>query len=153
MKQVLRKHYLACGRVYAFFATSMTLNGDEGKLGIGNDHPDMCVALMECPASCPPPDTSSQHPCHLQCEMRRLFHEGWQQGADLARQAFATGDLEIIKAIGRDAGFTSRRFPRKYARYYAEREGADLQLHGEALQQFILAWRETGGDRRRRKGV
>jgi hypothetical protein len=70
-----------------------------------------------------------------------------------ARQAHETGDLEIIKAIGRDAGFTSRRSPRNYAQYYAEREGINLQLHGEALQQFILAWREAGGDRRRRKGV
>ncbi|HET8912691.1 MAG TPA: hypothetical protein VFN23_14560 [Ktedonobacteraceae bacterium] len=45
------------------------------------------------------------------------------------------------------------RGPRNYRWVYAERDGADAKLHGEALKRLISGWRQTGGDRRRIKGV
>ncbi len=62
-------------------------------------------------------------------------------------------NLDLIEDIGRAAGLTSRRPPRNYRAVYAERDGADAQLHGEALKRFISGWQQTGGDRRRIKGV
>jgi hypothetical protein len=62
-------------------------------------------------------------------------------------------DLDLVEDIGRAAGFTSKRPPRNYHWVYAERDGADAKLHGEALRRFISGWRQTGVDRRRIKGV
>ena len=87
------------------------------------------------------------------CEHSQLFSAGWKQGAAQAEQIFEQMDLELIEDIGRAAGFTSRRPPRNYRGVYAEHDGADAKLHGEALRRFISGWRQTGGDRRRIKGV
>jgi hypothetical protein len=62
-------------------------------------------------------------------------------------------DLDLVEEIGRAAGFTSRRLPRNDHWVYAERDGTDSKLHGEALRRFISGWRQTGVDRRRIKGV
>lgn len=87
------------------------------------------------------------------CEHSQLFSAGWKEGAAQAEQIFEQMDLELIEDIGRAAGFTSRRPPRNYRGVYAEHDGADAKLHGEALRRFISGWRQTGGDRRRIKGV
>jgi hypothetical protein len=155
VKQIMREHCRACGRVCAFIATHAKLSG--GKIAYGDDNPEFQLLLMECPSSCPglKPfiNTESQHRCHQQCEVKQLFLKGWQEGETQARQIYETGDLAVIEDIGRAAGFTSRRPPRNYARYYAEQDAVNANLHGEALRCFISAWRETGGDRRRKKGV
>ena len=155
MRQVMREHYFACGRVYAFLATHAQRSG--GEKGFGDDDPAFLLTLMECPHSCrrrtAPFEEGSLHPCRQQCEMKQLFLDGWRQGEAQAHHIYETGDLLMIEDIGRAAGFTSRRPPRNYSRHYAEQDGFDAHLHGEALKRFLLAWRETGGDRRRRKGV
>jgi hypothetical protein len=99
------------------------------------------------------PCSSCCYFCTRECERYRLFHVGWQEGIAQAEQLFEQMDLDLVEEIGRAAGFTSRRPPRNYASIYAERDGADAKLHGEALRRFIRGWRQTGGDRRRIKGV
>jgi hypothetical protein len=78
---------------------------------------------------------------------------GIYKGVAQAELIFEQMDLELIEEIGRAAGFTSRRPPRNYRWITAERDGADAKLHGEALKRFISGWLQTGGDRRRIKGV
>jgi hypothetical protein len=155
MRQIMREHCRACRRVFAFIITYARLSG--GERAYGDDNPEHLLLLMECPPSCPgvkpPTSAESQHPCRHQCEVKRLFLEGWQQGEAQARQAYEMGDLAIIEDIGRAAGLTSRRPPRNYRRYYAEQDAVDANLHSEALRRFISVWRETGGDRRQKKGV
>ncbi len=57
-----------------------------------------------------------------------------------------------LEDIGRAAGFTSKHPLAIIAIVYAERDGVDAKLHGEALRWFISGWRQTGVDRRRVKG-
>jgi hypothetical protein len=82
-----------------------------------------------------------------------LFLAGLQEGLAEGRRAFETGDLALIEAVGRIAGWTTKRHPRNYHWIYAERDAADGRLIGEAWRHFIMGWRQTGGDRRRIKGV
>ncbi|GHP00424.1 hypothetical protein KSF_104710 [Reticulibacter mediterranei] len=67
--------------------------------------------------------------------------------------AFAPGDLALIEAVGRLAGWTTKRHPRRYHWIYAEADAARERLTGEAWHAFVTGWRQTGGDRRRIKGV
>src|SRR5437763_3896428 len=91
--------------------------------------------------------------CTLHCEHYQLFSAGWKEGVAQAHQICEQMDLELVEEIGRAAGFTSRRSPRNEHWVYAERDGVDAKLHGEALRRFIRGWRQTGVDRRRIKGV
>jgi hypothetical protein len=82
-----------------------------------------------------------------------LFAEGLQEGLAKGRYAFETRDLALIASIGRMAGWTTRRHPRNGTPVYAERDAADGRLTGEAWRHFVTNWRQTGGDRRRIKGI
>ena len=79
--------------------------------------------------------------------------EGWEIGKTQAEHAFETADLSVLETIGDLAAWTTRRPPRSYYRITAERDAADGGLAGEVWWHFITAWRRTGGDRRRIKGV
>jgi hypothetical protein len=82
-----------------------------------------------------------------------LFTAGVQEGLAKGRQAFETGDLTLIASVGRIAGWTTKRHPRNERWVYAERDAANGRFSGEAWRHFVMNWRQTGGDRRRIKGV
>jgi hypothetical protein len=83
-------------------------------------------------------------------DCRTLYTEGWNEGRAQGAQAFETGDLELIGEIARLAG----RLAPFYTTYTtAENDARDCQVVGEARTHFIINWRQTGGDRRRRKGI
>ncbi len=82
-----------------------------------------------------------------------LFTAGMQEGLAKGRYAFETGDFALIASVGRIAGWTARRHPRNYHWVYAEKDAARGRLTGEAWRHFVMSWRQTGGDRRRIKGV
>ena len=141
MKQAMRDHLHAYGRVRGFLTTHARLSEGVKGPAIPQDldlYCDFCDRFQT--------ETSP-------CEHSQLFSAGWKEGAAQAEQIFEQMDLELIEDIGRAAGFTSRRPPRNYRGVYAEHDGADAKLHGEALRRFISGWRQTGGDRRRIKGV
>ncbi len=142
MKQAMRDHLHAYGRFLGFFTRYRQLS--EGMQAYG-PLDDSAILNPSC--------TSCAYYCNHRCQRYPLFHAGWQEGVAQAQQFFEQMDLDLIEDIGRAAGFTSKRPPRNYRRVYAERDGCDAQLHGEALRRFISGWRQTGGDRRRIKGV
>jgi hypothetical protein len=83
-------------------------------------------------------------------DCRSLYTEGWDEGRTQGAQAFETGDLELIGEIARLAG----RLAPFYTSYTtAENDARDCQVTGEARTHFIVNWRQTGGDKRRRKGI
>lgn len=83
-------------------------------------------------------------------DCRSLYAEGWNEGRDQGFQAYETGDLELIGEIARLAG----RLAPFYTTYTtAENDARDCQVVGEIRTHFITNWRQTGGDRRKRKGV
>jgi hypothetical protein len=79
-----------------------------------------------------------------------LYTEGWNEGHSQGVRAYETRDLELIGEIARLAG----RLAPFYTSYTtAENDARDCQVIGEAHTHFIMNWRQTGGDRRRRKGI
>jgi hypothetical protein len=79
-----------------------------------------------------------------------LYIEGWNEGHAQGVQAYETDNLELIGEIARLAG---RLAPFYTAYTTAENDARDCKVAGEARIHFIVNWRQTGGDRRRRKGV
>jgi hypothetical protein len=142
MKQTMRAHLHAYGRVLGFLKRYRQLSD-----GMQEQEPSIDYLAFDLPCS------SCDYLCTGDCEKYQLFAVGWQEGITQAQQLYTQMDLEHIEEIGRTAGFTSKRAPRNYRGIYAERDGTDAGLHGEALRRFISGWRETGGDRRRIKGV
>jgi hypothetical protein len=79
-----------------------------------------------------------------------LYVEGWDEGHIQGTQAYETGDLELIGEIARLAG----RLAPFYTTYTtAENDARDCKVFGEVRTHFIMNWRQTGGDRRKRKGI
>jgi len=85
-----------------------------------------------------------ENDCHA------LYTEGWNEGHIEGTQAYATHDLELIGQIARLAG---RLAPFYTAYTTAENDARDCKVFGEVRTHFIVNWRRTGGDRRRRKGI
>lgn len=148
MKQAMQRHLALYGRVLGFLTTHARLSEGIKEPGIPLDIDRYCSSCRRFQST--QDDTAL---CALQCEHYQLFHAGWQEGVAQAQQVFEHMDLDLIEEIGRTAGLTSKHPPRHYRWVYAERDGADAKLHGEALKRFISGWRQTGGDRRPIKGV
>lgn len=142
MKKTMHDHLYAYGCVLGFLKRYRQLSD-----GMQEQETSIDYLAFDLPCS------SCNYFCTCDCEKYQLFHVGWQEGVLQAQQLYAQMDLEHIEEIGRTAGFTSKRPPRNYRGIYAERDGDDAGLHGEALRRFIRGWREIGGDRRRIKGV
>ena len=141
MKKALGDHLYAYGRIRGFLTTHILLSEGIKGSAVPRDidrYCDFCDRFQ-----------TERSPC----EHYPLFRAGWKEGAAQAQQIFEQMDLDLLEEIGRAAGFSSRRPPRNYVVVYAERDGVDSGLHGEALRRFISGWRQTGGDRRRIKGV
>jgi len=79
-----------------------------------------------------------------------LYAEGWDEGHTQGTQAYETGDLELIGGIARLAG---RLAPFYTAYTTAENDARDCKVFGEIRTHFIINWRQTGGDKRKRKGI
>ena len=79
-----------------------------------------------------------------------LYTEGWNEGHTQGAQAYETGDLGLIGEIARLAG----RLAPFYTTYTtAENDARDCKVFGEVRTHFITNWRQTGGDKRKRKGI
>jgi hypothetical protein len=85
-----------------------------------------------------------ENDCHT------LYAEGWNKGRAQGKQAYETCDLELIGEIARLAG---RLAPFYTAYTTAENDARDCKVFGEVRAHFIVNWRQTGGDRRKRKGI
>jgi hypothetical protein len=79
-----------------------------------------------------------------------LYTEGWNEGHTQGAQAYETGDLGLIGEIARLAG---RLAPFYTAYTTAENDARDCKVFGEVRTHFIINWRQTGGDKRKRKGI
>ena len=79
-----------------------------------------------------------------------FYAEGWNEGHTQGTQAYETSDLELIGEIARLAG---RLAPFYTAYTTAENDARDCKVSGEVRTHFIINWRQTGGDRRKRKGI
>jgi hypothetical protein len=174
----MREHYRNCGQVLAFLSTHAALCTGTKELDANGEftlYCTYCPRLQELEEVSfdqeideeseeeedeeEPEDMLSvlDDPLHTycaqHCEQYTLFMAGWKAGQAQARQAFETKDLALIEEIGHLAGLTSKRPPRNMSGITAEQDAVDGELHGEALRRFIASWRQTGGDRRRVKGV
>jgi hypothetical protein len=79
-----------------------------------------------------------------------LYTEGWNEGHAQGTLAYKTQDLELIGNIARLAG---RLAPFYATHTTAENDARDCRVLGDARTHFITNWRQTGGDKRRRKGI
>ncbi len=83
-------------------------------------------------------------------DCRCLYTEGWDEGKRQGTLAYETGDPDVIGEIARLAG----RIAPFYTDYTtAENDARACKVLGEMRTHFITSWRETGGDRRKQKGV
>jgi hypothetical protein len=83
-------------------------------------------------------------------DCRSLYTEGWNEGRAQGSQAYESGDLEVIGEIARLAGGLAP-FYTTYTT--AENDARDCHVIGEARTHFIMNLRQTGGDKRKRKGI
>jgi hypothetical protein len=83
-------------------------------------------------------------------DCRSLYTEGWNEGHAQGMQAYETHSLELVGDIARLAGsIASSRTPHKTA----ENDARDCKVTGEIRTHFIANWRQTGGDKRKVKGI
>ena len=83
-------------------------------------------------------------------DCRCFYMEGWNEGQKQGTLAHETRDLDMIGEIARLAG----RVAPFYTDYTtAENDARTCKILGEMRTHFITSWRETGGDRRKQKGV
>jgi hypothetical protein len=152
MKETMRRHAKAVGRVEAFLAVYAALSSEKQ-----DNFARLKGSCLECPAhSKTPMLTLGEQPdssCATSCERGALYMQGWQEGLALGQEAWKTGNLAIFEEIGRDAGFTTRRPPRHYRGNTPERDGQDGNLHGEELRIFLSGWKQTCAEDRRHRGV
>jgi hypothetical protein len=140
VRQVMREQAHSCGVVAGFLKSYAACVAQAAQKSAFQSQDDGDVWLYR-------PDFAADG------EGAALFLAGMQEGQAKGRQAFETGDLALIEAVGRIAGWTTKRHPRNYHWVYAERDAANGRLTGEAWRHFVMSWRQTGGDRRRIKGV
>ncbi len=83
-------------------------------------------------------------------DCRSLYSEGWKEGHADGTLAYASQSLEVIGAIARLAG-TVASFHTAYTT--AENDARACKVTGELRTHFITNWRQTGGDKRKVKGI
>jgi hypothetical protein len=141
------------GRVLGFFSAYSELQTGVATYHASYDAASLCdpKALSDpklLKRSREDPDTHAIYLKENDC--RALYAEGWEEGYTQGKQAYETHDLELIGEIARLAG---RLAPFYTAYTTAENDARDCKVVGEARAHFIVNWRLTGGDRRKRKGV
>ena len=141
------------GRVLGFFSAYSEL-----QTGMATHHPEYDAASLCDPKSLRNPKLLKRpneyldpHAFYLEAhDCHALYTEGWNEGYTQGTQAYETRDLELIGEIARLAG----RLAPFYTTYTtAENDARDCKVLGEVRTHFIANWRQTGGDRRKRKGV
>ncbi|MDQ2905465.1 MAG: hypothetical protein M3Y81_18210 [Chloroflexota bacterium] len=155
MKQKMRNHIFACGQVIGFLTRYATLSQEAAEISLESVFMDYCLDcehFEEYGIAVAIDQQEHAVACAL-CERYQLFVEGWNRGQSQAQQAFEMADLAVIEIIGTLAGWTTRRSPRTARSITAEHDAAVGGFQGEVWQHFITSWRQTGGDRRRIKGV
>lgn len=141
------------GRVFGFFSAyanlqtgTATFYSKYGRASLGNSknlsYPRSFSRAKE--------DPHSQILSLKEDACRCLYIEGWNEGQKQGTLAYETGDPDMIGAIARLAG--------QIAPFYtdyttAENDARTCKVLGEMRTHFITNWRETGGDRRKQKGV
>jgi hypothetical protein len=141
------------GRVRGFFSTYSEL-----QTGMATHHPEYEATSLCNPKSLSNPKLLKRskeyldpHAFYLEeNDCHSLYTEGWNEGHKQGTQAYETGDLDLIGEIARLAG---RLAPFYTAYTTAENDARDCKVVGEVRTHFIVNWRQTGGDRRKRKGV
>lgn len=141
------------GRILGFFSAYSALQTGMATYHAGYDVESLCdprrlsdPKLLKRSLEDPDPHAIylKENDCHV------LYTEGWNEGHSQGTQAYETGDLELIGQIARLAG---RLAPFYTAYTTAENDARDCKVMGETRTHFIVNWRQTGGDRRKRKGV
>ena len=141
------------GRVLGFFNAYSEL-----QTGIATYHAEYDAASLCNPKALGDPkllkrriEELDPHVLYLQeKDCHSLYAEGWDEGHTQGIQAYETLDLELIGEIARLAG---RLAPFYTAYTTAENDARDCKVSGAARIHFIANWRQTGGDRRKRKGI
>jgi hypothetical protein len=82
-------------------------------------------------------------------DCRCLYTEGWNEGHAQGTQAYETQSLELIGDIARLAGDVAS----FHSYTTAENDARDCKVIGEIRTHFIANWRQTGGDKRKVKGI
>ena len=141
------------GRVLGFFSAYSEL-----QTGIATYHAEFDAGFLCDPKALGNPKLLKKsqeyldpHTIYLQeDDCHSLYAEGWQEGHTQGAQAYETGDLELIGEVARLAG----RLAPFYTTYTtAENDARDCKVSGELRAHFIANWRQTGGDKRKRKGI
>lgn len=141
------------GRVLGFFSAYSEL-----QTGMATYHPEYEAASLCNPKSLSDPKLLKRSKENLdpraiylkENDCHSLYTEGWNEGHTQGAQAHETRNLELVGEIARLAG---RLAPFYTAYTTAENDARDCKVLGEVRAHFIINWRQTGGDRRRRKGV
>jgi hypothetical protein len=141
------------GQVLGFFSAYSEL-----QTGMATYHAEYDVATLCDPKVLTDPkllkrskEELDPHAVYLKAnDCHDLYTEGWQEGHLQGTQAYETGDLELIGQIARLAG---RIAPFYTAYTTAENDARDCKVFGELRTHFIANWRQTGGDKRKRKGI
>jgi hypothetical protein len=141
------------GRVLGFFSAYSEL-----QTGVATYHASYDVASLCDPKVLNDPkllkrskEDPDPHAIYLnENDCHTLYTEGWNEGHIQGKQAHANSNLELIGEIARLAG--------QLAPYYtayttAENDARDCRVLGEVRAHFIVNWRQTGGDKRKRKGI
>jgi len=141
------------GRVLGFFSAYSEL-----QTGIATYHASYDAACLCDPNALRDPkrlkrskEDPEPHALYLkEDDCHALYTEGWNEGHIQGKQAYANHDLALIGEIARLAG--------QLAPFYtvyttAENDARDCRVIGEVRTHFIANWRQTGGDKRRRKGI
>jgi hypothetical protein len=141
------------GRVLGFFSAYSEL-----QTGMATYHAEYDVAMLCDPKRLSDPKLlkrSKEEPdprgIYLkENDCQATYLEGWNEGHLQGAQAYETRDLELIGQIARLAG----RIAPFYSAYTtAENDARDCKVYGEIRTHFIINWRQTGGDKRKRKGI
>jgi len=141
------------GRVLGFFSAYSELQAGRATYHAEYDVTSLChpKALGDPKMLKRSKEALDPHTIYLtETDCHSLYREGWNEGHTQGAQAYETRDMELIGEIARLAG----RLAPFYTTYTtAENDARDCQVFGELRTHFIINWRQTGGDRRKRKGI
>ncbi|GAC1654473.1 MAG: hypothetical protein NVS4B12_26610 [Ktedonobacteraceae bacterium] len=141
------------GRVLGFFSAYSELQTGMATYHVEYDAASLCdsKALGNQKLLIKPLDDLDPRTIYLkEDDCRSLYAEGWDEGHTQGARAYETGDLELIGEIARLAGYL---VPFYTAYTTAENDARDCKVFGEVRTHFIINWRQTGGDKRKRKGI